>query len=238
MSPIPKWIEILTYWIENDHLIPDFVYVDWEKPSCWGCNQTFHVNNNQKRGEKSLKSLAKLWEKSPLERAHITPRSLTGEDVSRIVPLCKWCHIKSPDVDDPRFFWAWASVQNYEIARDKEVMSCLTVFGLNKSQDLNDCMKLEVGDENMKAFLDDHGGQHFDRFFGAFVSRSTIAACMVMYLETLTGKRYAPDVKAYLLRQPAKKRSQSECNLLKIGNLEKAERMAMKSGTFSGPSGR
>ena len=43
-----------------------------------------------------------------LERCHIIPDSLGGEDSpSNIVLLCKRCHIDGPNVTDPEIMWDW-----------------------------------------------------------------------------------------------------------------------------------
>lgn len=222
MAGMPKWTEILSYWSENNHMIPDFVYFELEKPTCWGCNHDFYGRYDYKRGDKSLKSMAKLWERSPLERAHITPRSLAGSGDASVVPLCKWCHLHAPDVDDPRFFWAWASVQEYEIRREREVLSCMAAFGLNNPESILDGSKFNFGDNKLKEFMHTHAVHHFDGYFGASLSRSTIAAIMVMYLETITGKKYLPEVESYLPRHKERRQSLSACRLSRLLNQDRS----------------
>jgi hypothetical protein len=46
--------------------------------------------------------------KLPLERCHIIPASLGGEDIpSNYVLLCSQCHREAPNVTDPEFMWIW-----------------------------------------------------------------------------------------------------------------------------------
>lgn len=43
-----------------------------------------------------------------LERCHIVPASLGGEDTpSNFVILCKRCHLDNPNVADPEVMWDW-----------------------------------------------------------------------------------------------------------------------------------
>ena len=43
-----------------------------------------------------------------LERCHIVPDSLGGEDIpSNFVILCKRCHLDNPNVADPEIMWDW-----------------------------------------------------------------------------------------------------------------------------------
>ncbi|MCM3294030.1 HNH endonuclease [Paenibacillus sp. MER 180] len=43
-----------------------------------------------------------------LERCHIIPASLGGEDAaSNLVLLCKRCHIENPNIADPEIMWDW-----------------------------------------------------------------------------------------------------------------------------------
>lgn len=46
--------------------------------------------------------------KIKLERCHIIPHSLGGEDIaSNLVLLCHRCHLENPNVTDPEIMWDW-----------------------------------------------------------------------------------------------------------------------------------
>lgn len=46
--------------------------------------------------------------KKSLERCHIIPGSLGGEDKpSNLVLLCKRCHLENPNISDPEIMWDW-----------------------------------------------------------------------------------------------------------------------------------
>jgi len=73
---------------------------DLDDPCCFACGWF---------SEHWTKATPKAsWERSRLERAHITPRSLGGsDDASNIILLCNPCHRDSPDWQDPSAMARW-----------------------------------------------------------------------------------------------------------------------------------
>jgi len=50
--------------------------------------------------------------KAALDRCHIIPESLGGEDIpENLVLLCKRCHREAPNVNDPEAMWIWIQSQ-------------------------------------------------------------------------------------------------------------------------------
>lgn len=77
--------EIVQYW--NSHIDESELSVDFKEAHerCWRCGY-----------------------KRKLERCHIIPRSLRGEDIpSNFVLLCKKCHLENPNISDPDIMWDW-----------------------------------------------------------------------------------------------------------------------------------
>ena len=77
--------QIVDYWA--DHVSEAGLSIDFSEADkrCWrcGCQRT-------------------------LERCHIVPDSLGGEDTpSNFVLLCKRCHLDNPNVADPQIMWDW-----------------------------------------------------------------------------------------------------------------------------------
>ena len=77
--------QIVDYWAE--HVSEAGLSIDFSEADkrCWrcGCQRT-------------------------LERCHIVPDSLGGEDTpSNFVLLCKRCHLDNPNVADPQIMWDW-----------------------------------------------------------------------------------------------------------------------------------
>ena len=78
-----------------------------------------------------------------LERCHIVPDSLGGEDApSNIVLLCKRCHADGPNVSDPEIMWDW--IKAYKIPYYETFWFCMGlkeyhfIYGKSVMSDLND----------------------------------------------------------------------------------------------------
>jgi hypothetical protein len=77
--------EIVEYWV--GHQTECGLSVDWAEAEqvCW---RSAH--------------------KRKLQRCHIIPRSLGGDEgPSNLVLLCAQCHSEAPNVADPEFMWVW-----------------------------------------------------------------------------------------------------------------------------------
>lgn len=77
--------EIVDYWMHHEE--EGGLSVDWAEAHerCWRCGC--------KRG---------------LQRCHIVPHSLGGEDTpSNLALLCGRCHLDNPNVADPEIMWDW-----------------------------------------------------------------------------------------------------------------------------------
>lgn len=92
-----------------DDAIP--VIVDWGEPQCWCCGKVIPAEDNPKY-EKFLNSdkIDDIWElkevKSRLERCHIIPNMLGGEDKpENLFLMCSKCHRDSPDTKYPKMFF-------------------------------------------------------------------------------------------------------------------------------------
>ena len=78
--------QIVSFWRARAN--PPHIQIEWSQAHrrCWRC----------------------AAERSKLERCHIVPASLGGEDVpSNYVLLCAQCHLEAPDVPDPNAMWEW-----------------------------------------------------------------------------------------------------------------------------------
>ncbi|MFE4867751.1 HNH endonuclease signature motif containing protein [Streptomyces sp. NPDC056682] len=64
------------------------------------------------------------WERAALERAHIVPRSLGGNDApSNLILLCAPCHRESPDWHDPQAMADWIAVRPERSSKEVEDLS-------------------------------------------------------------------------------------------------------------------
>lgn len=81
--------EIVEYWgnkIDESEFSIDFAEA---RQRCWRCAY-----------------------ETKLDRCHIIPDSLGGEDTpSNLVLLCRRCHMEAPNIRDKDFFWEWLKAQ-------------------------------------------------------------------------------------------------------------------------------
>ena len=88
--------QISDYWIENNNISELDLNFDWlySETHCWNCGDDKQSKSNPK--------------KIRLERCHIIPHSLGGEDKPKnYVLLCKDCHKEAPDCTKPKYMWDW-----------------------------------------------------------------------------------------------------------------------------------
>lgn len=100
----PTLFTIATYWdsvpsgyldgLHNEVSILNAMDVDISFPQCFACGRSHH---NAKKIEG--KTIENLWTSSKLQKHHINPISLGGEDtIDNIFLLCKDCHKDVPHV--------------------------------------------------------------------------------------------------------------------------------------------
>lgn len=125
-----------------------------------------------------------------LERCHIIPRSLGGEDVSsNYVLLCKRCHLENPNVYDPEIMWDWLkaykenhygrfwinrALEEYERIYKREFKDDIAPFNQY------------LTDEEAKEFLDEELDNYATHHFGqAYLNPATIAGLMRILIKKL-----------------------------------------------------
>lgn len=92
--------EIIKYWQKQPDKPSELdLNFDWNEAHehlCWNCGET---------------------SKTTIERCHIVPRQLGGEDVvSNLVLLCKRCHNEAPDTSNPENMWEWIKSNKIQFA--------------------------------------------------------------------------------------------------------------------------
>lgn len=79
------------------------VVEDWWVPECWACGEAWLF-------AKQEETLKQQWNQNSgnLQRAHIIPRQLGGENVpGNLFLLCPMCHSEAPNTRNPANFFAW-----------------------------------------------------------------------------------------------------------------------------------
>lgn len=114
--------QIVRYWRDNN-LVKGFNLLHASNPDkhCWNCG----------------------WKTNHLQRCHIVPHMLGGEDTpSNYVLLCNQCHNEAPDVKNPSYMWQWIVSNNhipkehynmYRAANQLEITEGITLEEIHNS---------------------------------------------------------------------------------------------------------
>lgn len=141
-------------------------------------------------------ALERCWRcgsKRSLERCHIIPRSLGGEDVpSNYVLLCKRCHLENPNVYDPEIMWDWlkAYKENYYDAFwiNRALEEYEKIYKRKFKDDIAPFNQY-LTDEEAKEFLDKEMDNYATHHFGqAYLNSATIAGLMRILIKKLIRK--------------------------------------------------
>ena len=87
--------QIADYWIKNNNIDETQLNFDWSETHthCWNCG-----DNKYRKSKKT----------ASLERCHIIPHALKGEDKpNNYVLLCSECHAEAPNTSEPNDMWDW-----------------------------------------------------------------------------------------------------------------------------------
>ena len=134
-----------------------------------------------------------------LERCHIIPDSLGGEDAPRnIVLLCKRCHADGPNVTDPEIMWDW--IKAYSVPFYNTFWSILGmkeyqfVYKTSYVKDLADILaaaNLEADDQvlgEIKEIIHEEMGKAGVHFGHPYLNTATMAGINRIVLKTLAEK--------------------------------------------------
>ena len=133
-----------------------------------------------------------------LERCHIIPDSLGGEDAPRnIVLLCKRCHADGPNVTDPEIMWEWLKAYNTHSITSLGVLMALREYKfiyknsftydaeyiLNKANitEESDCARIKEELFSVGKGTSTHFGQ-------PYLNTATLVGMMRMFLKDLALK--------------------------------------------------
>lgn len=166
--------EAVDYW--SQRVDECELSVDWAEAHthCWRCGCEKH-----------------------LERCHIVPDSLGGEDCpSNIVLLCKQCHGEGPNVTDPEIMWDWIKAYSVPFYNTfwslRGLKEYQFIYGKTVTQEFNDiCQQAKIShtDENAKQLLNQYykevlkeAGTHFGQ---PYFNSATLAGILRMMLKQI-----------------------------------------------------
>ena len=174
---IPSKGEILVYW--KDWLI-EYGF-DINEPTCWACGTWWDDKYDIKKVYASMEEIKEHWNRAPLQRCHIIPKSLGGsDDVSNLFLMCSECHDLAPDTTSREMFFKWVNTQNWLKRKFDRLKDALDSFGLNEK----DVEELAVTLATMKdkKVLSEKMGIHFNQNGkGSEFSISSFIAAILEY---------------------------------------------------------
>lgn len=128
---LPSKSQIFDYW--KDHLFDNGLSIDFGEPSCWVCGFHYDGKYDIKRPNASWETILRRWEKIPLQRCHIIPRSLDGSDsVENLFLMCRECHDTAPNTNIREIFFEWARAQNWLKREQYKFNQALEAFSVAK----------------------------------------------------------------------------------------------------------
>lgn len=128
---LPSKAEIFEYWKERLH--KQVLFIDWGEPSCWVCGFHYGAKYDIKRCDASWEVIRRCWERIPLQRCHIVPRSLEGKDsVGNLFLMCRECHDLAPNTNIPEIFFEWARSQHWLKREQLKINQALESFAVAK----------------------------------------------------------------------------------------------------------
>jgi hypothetical protein len=122
---------IFDYW--KDRLGELRLLIDWGEPSCWACGFHYGSKYDVKRSDASWEEILRCWDRIPLQRCHVIPKSLGGSDkVENLFLMCRECHDTAPNTAIPVIFFDWAKAQSWERRETYKINQALEAYNLTE----------------------------------------------------------------------------------------------------------
>lgn len=174
---VPSKAEILEYW--KEWLILNCF--DLGEPSCWACGKWWDDKYDIKNTNITWNDIKKAWNKVPLQRCHIIPRSLGGtEDASNLFLMCRECHDLAPNTTSREQFFKWVEKQNWAVRVGKIITDELNTYDV-KDDEYENLINI-LNSQEFKRWMRDNIGLHFNQEGkGAKLTVSSFIALIVEY---------------------------------------------------------
>jgi 5-methylcytosine-specific restriction endonuclease McrA len=186
----PSKTQILEYSKNSQDLFEKTGFlIDWGEPTCWACDIWWDTKYDVINPKATWDECCKAWEKAPLQRCHIVPRSLGGSDEpSNFLLMCAECHDLAPDTIYPEMLFKWARSQCHATRLMKKLQQALEDLGV----DMNDQRQLDnvylaLSSKEFWEWTNDKVGLHGNQRppFGIGFSRSSVAAAALVYCQQM-----------------------------------------------------
>jgi len=133
VNDLPSKSAIFSYW--KNRLARLGFLIDWGEPGCWACGFHYDAKYDIHDSKASWLKILACWEKVPLQRCHIVPRSLGGADrASNLFLMCRECHDLAPNTAIRAVFFDWARTQRSLHREMAKINAALDSFGVEKPE--------------------------------------------------------------------------------------------------------
>ncbi len=181
---LPSKAQIFDYW--KDRFREIGIFVDWGEPSCWACRFHYGTKYDVKRSDAGWSEIFAGWDRIPLQRCHIVPRSLGGtDDASNLFLMCRECHDSAPNTAIPEIFFNWVRSQSSDRRDADKIQAALRAFGVGEAQ--QEKLMYVIESSEFKRWLAGKSGLHRPQSnYGSAFSRltpATIVGLAVHYLK-------------------------------------------------------
>jgi hypothetical protein len=187
---LPAKSEIFEYW--KDRLGEIGFLIDWGEPSCWACGFHYRDKYDVCNPRAGWKRILTGWDRIPLQRCNIVPRSLQGSDgVDNLFLMCRECHDTAPNTLFPDIFFQWARKQSHCQRENDRLLVAMRWFDLTEA-DLPKVNEILLS-EAFRSWTPNKFGLHRPQSNYPSVSSRLTPATMVglvlMYMRTVEAQR-------------------------------------------------
>ncbi len=181
MKSMPSKGEIFEHW----KTWLDKNGFDWGEPTCWACRYGFNGKYDITDFYSSDETIKKHWNKSSLQRCHIIPKSLGGNNhPENLFLMCKECHDLAPNTSFKDVFMRWAEKQNYFERIMKRNKKLFEVYGIELNDENCGKMNSFILTEKFRDWFRDNSGLHWNQQgLGNKLTPSTFVGLIVKYFE-------------------------------------------------------
>jgi hypothetical protein len=175
---LPLKSQIFDYW--KDRLQGLGFFIDWGEPGCWACGFHYRVKYDIKRRDAGWPEIFRCWDRIPLQRCHIIPRSLGGtNDVGNLFLMCRECHDLAPNTNIPEIFFDWVRSQNSYAREASKIRAALESYNISIDTVAQEDFCALINSDEFNAWVRGKCGLHRPQSNYAPVSARLTAATMV-----------------------------------------------------------
>lgn len=147
---LPSKSKIFDHW--KDKLSDHNIFIDWDEPSCWACGFHYSDRYDISNSNTSWQKILSCWEKIPLQRCHIVPRSLGGSDqVGNLFLMCRECHDSAPNTLFPQVFFKWVDKQSWWKRECGKITAAFDSFDISEVDQIE--IMSVIGSAEFKAWI-------------------------------------------------------------------------------------